>query len=63
MTHGEITAVAWTIAMNVTSVATAIDCLLVALKCRIPDDRTDALQTNEDEKRTSLSWPASGFCS
>ena len=31
--------------------------------CRIPDDRKGVLQTNADEKRTSLSWPSSGFCS
>ena len=32
-------------------------------RCRIPDDRKDVSQTNADAKRTSLSWPSSGFCS
>lgn len=31
--------------------------------CRIPDDHKDALQTNADAKRTSLSWLSSVFCS
>jgi hypothetical protein len=37
--------------------------LAVLANCRIPDDHKDALQTNADAKRTSLSWLSSVFCS